>query len=127
METTNNLELKRRKHPTHDQEMIRHVFKSVLFMFSIFIIALRPLFGNWAVALGVTGFLAGVVFLLTKSVNRSWCPQCGAPLNREAFSTEFVCQDCNVVWVTRSFGQGISDIFFARGSHEEVTEAKGPS
>jgi predicted RNA-binding Zn-ribbon protein involved in translation (DUF1610 family) len=102
--------VERRPHPTHDDVTRRRVLAGVATAwFSVLgcWAAHEAGAGEWVVWPGPAGFLAGVAVITSTPVNCSPCPTCGARLARVPDATEFPCQACGVVWVTRSFGRGI--------------------
>jgi hypothetical protein len=109
MEIEINGEMERRKHPTYDREICRHVFMGILIMSAISLLALEVALGNWITWIGIIGFLGGVAVIVSKPINACACPTCRRRLTRDAYSIEFVCVSCHIAWTTRGFGQSVSD------------------
>src|SRR5262249_15805266 len=109
MEAENNNDVERQRHPTFDREIVCHALTAIFAISSISIIAFETIWGSWTIPVGVAGFFAGVVFLLGKSINTCVCPVCRSRLVREGYSTEFVCHSCRISWITRCFGENITD------------------
>src|SRR5437868_2761499 len=116
MTEVEKVDFERRKHPTYDREMFRHVLTSVCLISAIAIAALERTLGSWAMAAGLSGFLAGVAFLVSKPINTCLCAVCRSRLIREPCSAEFVCATCHITWTTWCRGESIADSFLGRRS-----------
>jgi hypothetical protein len=98
--------LERKTHPSYDRVTGRRILIGVgIAVPSLLGLLAKPVAGEWVVWPAIAGFLIGVGVVVSTPVNRSTCPTCGERLSRPRNSTEFPCSQCDVVWVTQSFGE----------------------
>jgi hypothetical protein len=96
-----------RPHPSHDRDGLRRMIAG----FALIVLAALGCCaaqasgaGEWLKWFGGAGMLAGFGIILRTPVNICRCPSCGELLRRGHDNTEFPCQRCGVIWVTRSYG-----------------------
>jgi hypothetical protein len=59
---------------------------------------------EWVLGIGVVGLALAALAMAAIPINRCRCPTCGRRLSRPAAASEFACEQCRVVWTTRSYG-----------------------
>ena len=99
--------VERRPHPSYDRATTRRVLAwcaAAALSALGGTLAHRAGAGAWS-GFGLAGFFVALGGVCFTPVNRYPCPTCGERLVREPFTTEFTCTRCEIVWVTRSFGE----------------------
>src|SRR5262245_10757164 len=103
--------VERRHHPDYDRVTFRRAMRgfaiSGLSFLGGFVAGELGAGKDWLIWPMFAGFLAGVVVILRTPINRYPCPTCGQRLSRPPEPTEFPCEQCGVVWETRSWGYNV--------------------
>jgi hypothetical protein len=105
--------MERRLHPSYDRDAVRSLLLAIAWLaVTTGVVALGSWAGaRWLQVAGMGIFLAGFGYGIAngRHINARACPGCARPLFRPRDATEFICDACQVVWWTRSFGTSVWD------------------